>query len=81
MAHPLGDSLLIVSSGLGFSFWGILLGRFFAGVGSAGIAVLVSTLIVGECARTMMKMNHLADLKQTSYPSARWPSGEATSTA
>lgn len=33
-------------SGLGFSFWGVLLGRAICGIGNAGITVLISTLIV-----------------------------------
>ncbi|KAK3937425.1 major facilitator superfamily domain-containing protein [Diplogelasinospora grovesii] len=35
-----------VLGGLGFSFQGILLGRTIAGIGNAGITVLISTLIV-----------------------------------
>ncbi|KAK4099251.1 MFS general substrate transporter [Parathielavia hyrcaniae] len=33
-------------AGVGFSFWGLLLGRFICGIGNAGITVLISTLIV-----------------------------------
>ncbi|KAL2022365.1 hypothetical protein VTK56DRAFT_5432 [Thermocarpiscus australiensis] len=33
-------------AGVGFSFWGILLGRAICGVGNAGITVLISALIV-----------------------------------
>lgn len=32
--------------GLGFSFWSVLIGRAIAGIGNAGITVLISTLIV-----------------------------------
>ena len=40
--------MLTRDSGSGFAFWGVLLGRVVAGIGNAGITVLISTLIVGQ---------------------------------
>ncbi|KAK0636759.1 major facilitator superfamily domain-containing protein [Bombardia bombarda] len=33
-------------SGIGFSFWGVLIGRAICGIGNGGITVLISTLIL-----------------------------------